>query len=42
MTISNTSSGGMGRPFVADQMADLPEQLISVIQDQPCIKKPLN
>jgi len=35
MTISNTSSGGMGRPFVADQMADLPEQLISVIQDQP-------
>lgn len=35
MTIANISSGGMGRPFVADQIADLPEQLISVIQDQP-------
>ncbi len=35
MTIANVSSGGMGRPFVVDQMNDLPEQLISVIQNQP-------
>ncbi len=40
MTISNVSSGGMGRPYLAEGVKDLPAPLMSVIQNDARFQEP--